>query len=281
MESRRAQLAVVVIMLGGVCSSLAFALSPMGPPKAMFGEGRWAAGFGYAHQAMDLDLSGKVRENLGSGWLTADYTKYKIKNLTSNTFLGILGYGVRDNWDAFVHIGAADAKDEIAETLGCGRPGNRYYGYSGNYGPAWGFGTRTTICQEANLSWGGLFQITWSEPDSSNIRLRGDSAFSGDFELDFWEIQIAAGPTLQLDGFSIYGGPFSHFVKGDFNLKGTTVDSMSVTQLVRSKGEIREESIFGAYGGVQWDIAENTSWYAEYQLTGDAYGIGVGVVWKF
>ena len=270
----------VIFMVVCVCSSAALALPPMGPPKAILGENQWAIGFGYAHQEMDLELFGKTREDLGAGWLPWDYTKYKIEDLTSNMFLGSLGYGVCENWDTFVYAGAAGNKDEITETLASGSSGNQYYGASSDYEAAWGFGTRVTFCQDGNLTWGGLFQMVWSSVDSSNLKLRGDPVFSGDLELDFWEIQIAAGPTLQLDGFSIYGGPFLHFVKGDMSLEGTTVN-MGTTQRVMSNADIREESNFGAYVGAQWDIDENTSWYAEGQFTGDALGFGAGVVWKF
>ncbi len=269
-----------IIMVVGVCSSIALALPPMGPPKAIFGENRWAIGFKYAYQKMDLELFGKVREDLGAGWLPCDYTKYKIEDLESNIFLGSLGCGICDNWDAFVYAGVAGNKDEITETLGCGSTGNQYYGSGGDYEAAWGFGTRATFCQDGNLTWGGLFQMAWSSIDSSSLKLRGDPVFSGDLELDFWEIQVAAGPTLQLDGFSIYGGPFLHFVKGDMSLEGTTVD-LGTTQRVMSKTDIREESNFGAYVGAQWDIAEDTILYTEYQFTGDASGAGMGVIWKF
>jgi hypothetical protein len=270
MESRKARL-VVAIILAGMCSLPALALPPMGPPKATLEKNQWAIDLKYAYQQMDLELDGKVYEKVGMTWV-GDYTEYKIKALRSNMLLGSVDYGIYDNWDAFVHIGVTDAKDEIEESLVCGASGNRYYGFSGDYGLNWGFGTRATFCQEDNLIWGGLFQMTWSNPGESSVKLRGDPTFSGDVELDFWEIQVVAGPTLQLDGLSIYGGPFLHFVKGDWDLKGVNV---------RSSADIREESIFGAYCGLQWDIDEETCWYMEYQFTNDAWGVGTGIVWKF
>jgi len=57
----------VIIMVVGVCSSLALALPPMGPPKAILGENQWAIGFEYAHQKMDLELFGKGLEKLVDG----------------------------------------------------------------------------------------------------------------------------------------------------------------------------------------------------------------------
>jgi len=274
MESKKSQLFAVIILIG-VCSLPAFALPPMGPPKSMLEKNQREIDFKYAYQEMDLELDGKVSELAGSTWVD-DYTKYKIESLKSNVFLGSIGYGICDNWDAFMHFGIADAQDEIVESLVCGGSGNRYYGFSGDYGFAWGFGTRTTFYQNDNLAWGGLFQMTWLNPGSSSVKLRGDSTFSGDVDLDFWEIQIAVGPTFQLENFSIYGGPFIHFVKGDWNLKGA-----SPSTSMKSSADIREESIFGAYGGAKWDFDERTSWYTEYQATSNAWGVGTGVIYKF
>ena len=279
MEKRLA-LFPVIIMVVGVCSSLALALPPMGPPKAILGENQWAIGFEYAHQKMDLELFGKTQEDLGAGWLPWDYTKYKIEDLTSNMFLGSLACSICENLDAFVYAGVADDKDDITEILGDGSSGNQYFGAGGDYEVAWGFGTRATFYQEGNLTWGGLFQMVWSGIDSSDLKLQGDPVFSGDLEIDLWEIQVAAGPTVQYDGFSIYGGPFFHFVKGDMSLEGTTVD-MGTTQRVISKADIREESNFGGYVGAKWDMADDTILYIEYQFTGDAWGAGMGIVWKF
>jgi hypothetical protein len=121
--------------------------------------------------------------------------------------------------------------------------------------------------------------MTWSEPDSSSINLQGDSNFTGNAELDFREVQIAVGPTFQLDDFRIYGGPFYHFVKGNIDISGETDIGFSV--VTRTSQEIREESQFGGYAGTQWHMNKNTSWYVEYQFTGDAWGIGVGAIWRF
>ncbi len=272
MDIRKTQLAVLLILTGVLYSS-ALALPPMGPPKATLDKNKFSLDFKYAYQETDLKLDGKVSEKVGLTWVD-DYTKYKIKSLRSNTFLGSLGYGICDNWGAFMQFGIADAQDEIVESTVCGGSGNRYYGFSGDYGFAWGFGTRATFCKQDSLTWGGIFQMTWSNPGDSKVKRRGDSDFSGNVELDFWEIQIAVGPTLKLDSFSIYGGPFLHFVRGDWDINGTP-------PLMKSSADIQEESIFGAYGGVQLDITEQTSWYSECQMTADAWGLGTGVVWKF
>lgn len=284
MNKKIALLALVI----GVCvsSSTVLALPPMGPPKALLGQDRWAVGVEYAHGQMDLEAYGRAQEDPdGMGWLDPTYTKHKIEDLTSDMFLSSLGYGVSDNWDIFVRLGASDAQDDMTERRIDGSQPNEYRGLDCSYGFAWGFGTRATFWQDGDLSWGGLFQITWENPDDGSISLRpsdGDpSVLKGDVELDLREIQIATGPTLQLDGYCIYGGPFLHFVKGDLDISASGEDSTPLLNRLISSQDIREESRFGGYAGVRWDTSENASLYAECQLTGDAWGIGVGAVWRF
>ncbi len=43
---------------------------------------------------------------------------------------------------------------------------------------------------------------------------------------------------------------------------------------------MREKSQFGAYLGAQWDLDESGSVYVEYQLTGDAWAVGLGGLWR-
>lgn len=284
MEKRIAFL-TVVFMAVGACSSLALALPPMGPPRATLGRGQWAVDFEYAHQKMELDSFGKTRETQekqGFEWSECYYTEYKIEDLKSDMFFGSLSYGICDNWDIFVRLGKADAKGEITETQECGRDGSEYSRFDTGRESVWGFGARVTFCGDENLTWGGLLQMTWAGSFESSVSLRNDPNFSGDAKLEFWEIQVAAGPSWQQDDFWIYGGPFLHFVKGDLDINGATIDPITTLDLlIKSSQDVREESQFGGYLGVQWDAFEDASFYAEYQFTGDAWGVGLGFVWRF
>ncbi|OHB75335.1 MAG: hypothetical protein A2Z25_01910 [Planctomycetes bacterium RBG_16_55_9] len=128
-------------------------------------------------------------------------------------------------------------------------------------------------------------QILWENPSDGDIDLAptdGDpSKLSGDVEIDLREIQVAVGPTVQLDGFSVYGGPFLHFVTGDLDADITGTDSFGAVNRVDLSQDIREESEFGVFVGAQGQAAQDTSWFVEFQMTGDAWGIGVGGVRKF
>lgn len=262
---------VVVSMIG----SVALALPPMGPPRATAGQGQWTIGIEYGRSEMDFEAFGDVRTV--SIVPFDDYTRYDIDGLESNMIFGNLTYGIQDNLDVFLRLGAADAADEISEDPASGT-GNTFTGLDGGLGFGWGVGTRATFWQDGDVTWGALVQATWLDPDDSKIKLKGDPDFSGTADFEIWQVQVAAGPTVQFDDFRIYGGPFVHFLGGDLDIKGQS--PVPFTQTLTAKQDLREKSRFGGYFGVQWLIAGSVTCNVEAQATGDAWAVGVGAVWR-
>jgi opacity protein-like surface antigen len=282
------ELAVGLVVVA-VCSSVVSALPAMGPPKALVGQDQWAIGLGYSYSQMDLEASGKSREDPGSEvwgpWLGS---KHDIQDLTSSIVLGQLGYGVAENLDVFVCLGVSDVQDDMKESVAGAYPGDKYTGLDSGFGLAWGLGARATFLQDGDVTWGGLIQVIWENPSEGDIKLSPEpptlpNPLTGDAELDLREIQVAVGPTLQLQDFCIYGGPFLHFVDGDIEASVSGLDSSGVPPLERVElsEDIQEESVFGVYAGLQGEASENMSWYAEYRMTGDAWGVGIGAVRRF
>ncbi len=77
-----------VLMMVTVCNSVVLALSPMGPPKALLGQGRWNVGIEYTHQAMDLDAVGKVTETMPEiDLVISRKDKHNVDDLKSNVIL--------------------------------------------------------------------------------------------------------------------------------------------------------------------------------------------------
>ena len=283
MEKRIALLVVGLIV---VCffSSTVLALSPMGPPRSFLDQNQWAVGIDYGLETMDLEASSNINETVMTDPpYVADprKVKHKIKDLKSNIVMGRVGYGISDNWDAFVRLGTADGDGDIDQTYPDGATPEKFKGFDGDFGFAWGFGTKATFWEDDKITWGGLFQMTWLDPDDSDISLSGDPEFSGTADIDFWEVQIALGPTWQVDdNLSVYGGPFLHFLNGDLDISGKTVD-MGDEIRMKASGDIEEESQFGGFVGASWDMREDTTCYLEGQFTGDAWGIGIGAVRRF
>jgi opacity protein-like surface antigen len=281
MEKKIALFAAALTIMA-LSNSAVLALVPMGPPKAQLGQDRWDIGIEYTHQSMDLEATGDVTDTYPEFDFTASRkVKHKINDLKSNIVMARAGYGINDSWDAFVRIGLADAKDDIEQDYPDGAM-DKFNGYDGSFGLAWGFGTKATFWQDEQLSWGGLVQITWLNPGDGSVKLSGDPAFSGKADIDnLWEVQIAGGPTWRLENnLRIYGGPFLHFVKGDLDISGSTVD-MGTEILTKASSDIEEKSQFGGYVGAQLDVDQNTSCIVEFQVTGDAWGIGIGAARRF
>ncbi len=281
--NRRMAILAGVVMVVSMCGSVALALPPMGPPKAMVGQDQWTVGIGFSHGEMDLEAHGEGRENQGAGFAAIALDRHDIESLTTNVILGSLGFGVSDSWDVFVSVGGADAGDDITEELANGADGNKYTGFDSSFEICYGVGSRITFWEDGDVTWGGLFQILWQNPDGSiDLRAANDPTFTltGDAELDFWEVQVAVGPTWEGDDFRVYGGPFLHIIDGDIDLDTTGVDGTLATWQVLSSGDIREASQFGGYAGAQWLMADNMSANVEIQFTADAWAVGVGAIWK-
>jgi len=279
---KKIELFIICLIVICLSSSVVVALPPMGPPKALLGQDVWEIGIDYGYQSTDLAVVGKVTEiQVDPPFVWTEKGKQNIGDLKSHIIFGRVGYGISENWDAFVRVGVADADGDLERVYTDGTPPDKYGGFDGGFGFAWGLGTRATFWQDGDVSWGGLVQVTWSQPDDSDISLSYDPAFSGTAELDIWEVQVAIGPTFQLsDGFRAYCGPFLHFVNGDLDISGHTVDA-GTEFLLEGSGDVEEESQLGGYAGAHFDVDENTSCFIEGQLTGDAWALGVGVARRF
>ena len=249
---KRMLLLGVVLMVAGLWSSSALALPPMGPPMASLEQGQFSAGVDYSFSEMDVEGSGHG--------LTATQ-----KDVETNMIFANLGYGLAPNLESFVRLGASNTEFED---------------FSGDTEFAYGFGIKTTFAQEGDLTWGGLFQMSWlNSEDTGNVFFEGHT-ITGKQEFDAYEIQIAVGPTYKIEGLSIYGGPFLHLVSGNYDWSGTVTGPV-----VNGSGsfslDVEQESEFGGYVGALFDLTENASCCVEFQLTGDASAICTGIVWRF
>jgi len=261
-----------------------FGLTLFGPPRSIMQEGQSAFTLEYFRNEMDLQADGSVTETtLVPAWSQYSSNEYKIENLQTDMFTARFDSGIWENWDVFLRLGASGAKGDITEKTASGINGDKYKDFDGSLGFAWGFGTRATFYEEDVTTWGGLFQVTWANPDGSSIIDKNDTNFSGDAEIKYWEVQIAIGPTVELDNIRLYGGPFLHFVNGDLDLNGSSKITIPPTldTVIEAKHDIEEESQLGGFAGAQWYLGNNTSMYTELQFTGDAWGIGLGTTWKF
>lgn len=238
---RKLLMAIMVLCAAGQ----ALALTPLGPPRAGLKQKQHSLGFLFAGSEMDLEVSGYG--------LTEE-----LSDTESTVYLMKAGYGLSDDCEIYTLIGMADISSED---------------YNGSSELAWGFGAKFTVAEDDSMTWGGLFQMVSINSEGS---ISGDVPGYGwqtmDIEAQLFDIQIAFGPTFNQEGFSLYGGPFLHFVDGDIEARalGVTVDL-----------DLEQKSEFGGYVGAQFDLAESSSLFIEYQKTGDASAIAGGIGWRF
>ena len=272
--------------------SMASAGAPMGPPMAYVGEGQWAFGGEYGHENMDLKAYGTFDATYDDA-LFEFVEIQEIKDLEMNMFFATIAYGLCDNWDVFLRLGAADAQDDIGASANIpvdiiGDPVGVVQDYSigsldSSYGFAWGLGTRATFCRSGPWSFGGITQITWFDPGDSDIEYTdplfgGDAVHSGDVSIDFWQAQVALAAVYQVDTWRLWVGPFLQFVDGDLDRSGDIPPFEGISGNFDASSDIDEESQIGGHFGASWDVAEQWNLWAEGQVTGDSWFVGLGVV---
>ncbi len=251
-----------------------FALDLFGPPVTTSNKDQFIAGLEYLYSEMDLHTDSlTVATPLG----TLQFPSAEIKSIEMNKFnVNILSLLGRNNYDFFLRLGITDAssdKGKNRENLG-GSIGD------GDYTPNIGGGFRTTLYQsnDGKTKWGLLAQLSYVSLDfDKKIYSVNGSDISLSATIDMLEIQIAAGPIYQVtDKISIYGGPFLHFVKGDVELRG------NVGKIpIQGSSDLEQCSELGGFFGLSTDLAKNTKFNIEFQLTDDAQALGFRFFHRF
>jgi hypothetical protein len=277
------QLAVVVAVAGMFCSA-ALAGAPLGPPRSLVDHGFWAINVEYGHEEMDLKTYGKMAEALiVDGQVSETYcesTVMEVKDLELNAFFGSLEYGLCDRWEVFVRLGIADAKDDIKPVFCGSEQYEEEFNFDGDYGFAWGAGTKMTICQHGDWTFGGVIQVTWLYPDESSLHWvyppDPNEEFCGEGELDLRQIQAGIGATLDLDPWFIYGGICWFFMRGELDFEGSFYDADVEVFRLEAEHRVDEEQEFGFWAGLGCQL-ETAVCFAEVQILPDYWLIGGGV----
>ncbi|MBN2589698.1 MAG: hypothetical protein JXA96_07540 [Sedimentisphaerales bacterium] len=259
-----------------------FGLSLIGPPRSLLQPEQSAFAVELSYNEMDLESFGERTEIHISPYSSdIQYRKYNIENMKSIIPSLRLDTNVNEDWDIFLRLGVTDAACDITEEQAGGTAGRKLKDFDGGFGLSWGVGTRTTFYEQDNTTWGATFQANWSNPGDSDITDESDANFKGTAELNYWEVQLAIGPTVEFENIRVYGGPFLHFVNGDLELSGSTLDPSPVVMTIDASPEIKEKSQIGGFLGAQWNLGNKSTLITETQFTGDALGIGISLTWKY
>lgn len=275
MYMRRISLMTAFLAMS-LCATVAVGGAPMGPAVATLSEGQWSIGGEFAHEQMDMEASGRVTDAVSDFFWTQEF---EIEDLASNMAFANLAYGVCDNWNVFVRAGAADASDDL--TLPPADTGalEQQDGFDGDYGLALGVGTRATFCRWGPWSFGGLMQVTWFKPGESEFTIEDpfipDETWSGDVELDYWQTQVSLAAAYETETWRIWGGPFLQFINGDMDFDGQ-VSIGEDSGALNWSSDLDEAAQIGGHVGGGVSLGEQWDLWAEGQMTGDSWLIGVG-----
>jgi hypothetical protein len=271
------QIATVLLIVG--FSSYAAALSPIGPTQAINGQDQWGFGLNVGFQSMDLEADGTFFEYPPPSADTR-YTpdKIKLEDIKTISSFVQISRGLCPHWDIYGCIGTSDAQgDATVKASTSLTPSQAFsdgqkFDINGSHDLAWGFGTRFTLKDSDTIKWGGTARMTWQKPKGNSDWTANNYRVDGNWELDYWELIVAFGPTFVYDNVEFYTGPFLHMVRGDLNFEGTTTDGSRAT----TSQDLEEEAMVGGYAGMQMDLYENVVFYVDGQFTGNAWGVGMG-----
>ena len=263
------------LMIIGLSGSNVLAMDLMGPPTVELEKGMFRGGIDYSFSSMDLELiegTAVIHRN-GELQFAGDALSMTIDDFKVNTLYANIGYGVFENVEAFLRIGATTAS--FGDTMW-----NEGEDFDSNIDFAIGAGVKATFYEEFNWRIGAIFQISHSELDGeidSSAWLLPQPNF---VEISTTEMQIAIGATYMYSRrLSIYGGPFAHFISGNFDYDFNRI--VENTDTGKFSWETNEGPTFGAYIGAQVDIAENLTGNIEYDQTSDASVFGVSFMMRY
>jgi len=278
-----ARVFVAVLVLASLGAS-ALAVGFMGPPTAELKAGQWNIGYSYSYTRQDMDKV-TVKESYADtddvSW--TDTYKATPEDATVQRHYAVFGYGINDQWEVFGQVGVADLKSQIKEE------GYDTYGVNFDNDFAWGIGTRVTLAQQDSVAWGVSAQINWLD---TSVDGRDSYSIEGYTEmwkettdLEAMELLVAFGPTVDMGGWKLYGGPFYYFVDGDVDYKETGSwddgGEDTGTWIYKESSDWDGASNFGGFVGAIFDLDTNCKATVEFCGHGDGWGAGTSVMWTF
>jgi len=273
-------------LLVAIMSVSALGAGFMGTPTAELKKGQWNAGYNYMYSDMDLEktkMTYTENEYDAGGDLVDTETgiwHMKIKDFKTQRHYATIGYGVEDWWEVYLQLGIADVKAKVRDA---DEPEDDWEGLNFDNNFAWGWGTRLTFYEQENIRWGTSIQMNWLDTswDTKGIEEEEETVtYKNQIDIDTYDILIALGPTADMGGWKLYGGPFFYYLSGDMDVKGTeTWADGSETWKVSC--DLKADSNFGGFVGAQFALSENIDMTTEFSFTGDSWAFGTGIACRF
>ena len=283
------KMVVVLGLIVAMMSTSAFGVGFLGTPTAELDKGQWNVGANFTYISTDLAKTkwSEVQQEFdAAGDLVdsdTDSGKLSISDNNVQRYYGTIGYGITDVWEAYVQLGIADVKVRVK-----GEGGDEWHGLNLDNDFAWGWGTRYTFYEQDNIRWGASLQMNWLDTswddkwteDEEIGEAVTEVACKENIDYSSYDLLIAVGPTVDMGGWSLYGGPFYYMVSGDFTRTETCTWDVGSSR-EKNDGDLEEDSNFGGFVGAQIGLKENCNLTTEISFTSDGMAIGAGVAWAF
>lgn len=265
----------LMLLIAVLVNSNAFAMDPIGPSTTDILAGEFEFGIDYSKSKMDVELkNGKWTEWLNGEFKGAGEAEtFKINDFEMNKIYANIGIGLLDNCDLFLRLGTVDTKfgDSIWEA-GEKFDSQNHFSFC--------IGSRATFYEDGDFKLGRLIQISWANMDGDLKSSQWEEADSVD--LDLLEFLFTIGPTYQFaERASIYGGPFLYFADGSITDKFSEQTEEGDTLSSKYSWDVKENSNFGGYVGLNMEIAQSTFFNIEYIFASGGNALGLGVNCRF
>jgi hypothetical protein len=267
MEKRFVVMGLALVLLG----ASAFAVGFIGTPTAELGQGKWAVGYNYSYSVQDLDKTKVKWSDYLDGVLDdSGVEKLEIKDVKIQRHYFTLSYGIADWWDIYANLGVADTKAQEQWE------GDDEEGVNFDNDFAWGWGTKITFAKQDKIDWGATLQMNFIDTSWSDKGVD----WTEEINIEAWDLLVAVGPTIDMGGWKLYGGPFYYYLNGEQKGSYREVDDGEVWT-GKESCDLKADNNFGGYIGAQFDIAQNWTTNVEFSSTGDGWGLGAGITVKF
>ena len=262
-----------LLMVGLLVVSMsvgALAQGFMGPPTAELNKNQWNVGYNYTYSDIDLNKVNLKWADLNLA--SSGKGKLKIEDLKTQRHYVSLGYGLTSWWEVYAQLGFADVKGQ-GTTVGTDIPWKSGLNFDNDI--VWGWGTRLTLAEEGRVKWGLSGQMNWLNTSVDNsISALPDST---EINIDYFDLLVAFGPTIDLGSWKVYGGPFYYYLSGNYDLKASQAGAV----WWKESADLENDGYIGGFIGTQFALSHNMDLRTEFSATADGWAVGTSVGWNF
>jgi len=250
-----------------------FAIGNIGAPTAESKAGQWIFGGDYAYSSIDMDTSKWKHTN--SRGDPALMMPFEFEDVKTSFYYATLGYGLTDNLEVYGRLGIADIKGRARWP-----ESGTDWGINFDNDLAWGIGARYTFHQQDKVRWGVTAQMNWIDTSWDRKETSIDyGSIKRTLDFSAYDLLVAVGPTVDMGGWKLYGGPFFYMFDGDFDYKETWTGDGGGWE--KGSAEVEEDGSFGGYVGAAIQLAEKVDVTFEAAAISDGWSAGAGVIVRF